>query len=117
VSDTTNSANCDRAVNDLTIRGSYIGSPSPYGTFDQGGNVWEWNETLEVTSNGPYRQLRGGDFYYDAYNFYAGSRTWGLESDESNNSGFRLAMIPEPSTALLVIVGLLGLAGRRRVSV
>jgi hypothetical protein len=29
------------------------------------------------------------------------------------DGGFRLAMIPEPSTGLLVIVGLLGLAYRR----
>ena len=28
--------------------------------------------------------------------------------------GFRLAMVPEPSTGLLVIAGLLGLAGWRR---
>jgi hypothetical protein len=30
--------------------------------------------------------------------------------------GFRLAMIPEPSTGLLMFAGLLGLAGWRRVS-
>ena len=30
--------------------------------------------------------------------------------------GFRLAMIPEPSTGLLVVAGLLGLGGWRRVS-
>ena len=34
-----NRANCDDAVGDLTIVGSYTGSASPYGTFDQGGNV------------------------------------------------------------------------------
>jgi len=30
--------------------------------------------------------------------------------------GFRLAMIPEPSTGLLVVAGLLGLGVRRRAS-
>jgi hypothetical protein len=30
------------------------------------------------------------------------------------DGGFRLVMIPEPSTGLLVIAGLLGLAGGRR---
>jgi len=33
---------------------------------------------------------------------------------EDGADGFRLAMIPEPSTGLLVMVGLLGLAGWRR---
>jgi PEP-CTERM putative exosortase interaction domain len=33
---------------------------------------------------------------------------------ESLNLGFRLAMVPEPSTGLLVIAGLLGLSARTR---
>jgi sulfatase modifying factor 1 len=28
-----------------TLVGEFQNSPSPYGTFDQGGNVEEWNET------------------------------------------------------------------------
>ena len=39
-------ANCNNAVGDVTPRGSYPGSASPYGTFDQGGNVFEWNEAI-----------------------------------------------------------------------
>ena len=43
---------CRAAFHDcLTDVGSYTSSPSYYGTFDQGGNVWEWNETQV----GPYR--------------------------------------------------------------
>ena len=38
--------------------GSYTGSPSPFGTFDQGGNVSEWNET----AHGPERGVRGGAY-------------------------------------------------------
>ena len=30
----------------LTIKGSYAGSASPYGTFDQGGNIAEWTEGI-----------------------------------------------------------------------
>ena len=30
----------------MTSVGAYLQSDSPYGTFDQGGNVAEWNETL-----------------------------------------------------------------------
>jgi hypothetical protein len=36
----------------------------------------------------------------------------GLNSERSN-AGFRVAIIPEPSTGLLVIAGLLVLAGQR----
>src|SRR5262249_11747019 len=40
-----NRANCGGAVGDLTPVGSYTGSPSPYGTFDQEGNIVQWNDT------------------------------------------------------------------------
>ncbi len=31
------------AGNYTTLVGEFQNSDSPYGTFDQGGNVWEWN--------------------------------------------------------------------------
>src|SRR4051794_4715576 len=40
-----------------TPAGEFESSDSPYGTFDQGGNVWEWNE-LGDTSFGGVRSLR-----------------------------------------------------------
>ena len=42
-----------------TVVGEFELSDSPYGTFDQGGNVWEWNETAVTSSS---RGLRGGSF-------------------------------------------------------
>ena len=39
--------------------GAYTGSASPYGTYDQGGNVAEWNEEIVSGSN---RGLRGGSW-------------------------------------------------------
>jgi hypothetical protein len=58
--------------------------------------------------------MRGGSL-----DQYAG--TLGRGSRDSINStidlfsiGFRLTMVPEPSTGLLVVTGLLGLAGWRR---
>ena len=49
---TPNTANCQNVVGDLTAVGSYTGSPSPYGTFDQAGNVYEWNDTIIGSDRG-----------------------------------------------------------------
>jgi formylglycine-generating enzyme required for sulfatase activity len=42
-----------------TEAGAHENSDSPYGTFDQGGNVWEWNEAI---IEGGFRGTRGGAF-------------------------------------------------------
>jgi hypothetical protein len=109
---TANRANCGGAVGDVTIRGSYTGSASPYGTFDQGGNVIEWNEVI----SGSFRVWRGGAGAPStgASTLAASSRFETSPAGEGPGIGFRLATIPEPSTGLLVIAGLLGLAGWRR---
>ena len=39
-----------RAVGDTRTCGSYPRSASPNGTFDQGGNVWEWTESISGTA-------------------------------------------------------------------
>ena len=54
-------ANCDGGgvgVGNVTDAGAFTGSASPNGTFDQGGNVLEWNEQM----NGGFRVIRGGSF-------------------------------------------------------
>jgi formylglycine-generating enzyme len=112
-----NHANCNDAVfynnaYNLTIAGGYAGSASPYGTFDQGGNVLELNEAIPVSSN---RGMRGGWFGNFPYYLAAYDREWVAPYFESNAIGFRLAMIPEPSTGLLVVAGLVAFAARRRV--
>jgi formylglycine-generating enzyme required for sulfatase activity len=43
---TPNTANCASQVGGSSEVGAYTGSPSPVGTFDQGGNVAEWADTL-----------------------------------------------------------------------
>ena len=116
-----NSANCDNATenttDDLTNVGSYTGSPSSYGTFDQGGNVWEWNEFIFVSADQSYRGVRGGGWVYGSHASYlAASNRYVGVPDEQYDMGFRVAMIPEPGTGLLVIAGLFGLAGWRRAS-
>jgi formylglycine-generating enzyme required for sulfatase activity len=53
-----NTANCRDAIGHVSNVGAYTDSASPYGTFDQGGNVFQWNE--QSVSDGSYRGFRGG---------------------------------------------------------
>jgi formylglycine-generating enzyme required for sulfatase activity len=108
-----NHANCNSVVGDLTVVGSYTGSASPYGTFDQGGNVWEWNETIIGT--GSNRGTRGGSFIFlNPLELAASFRNNTVPTLVNNNIGFRVAMIPEPTTAVLLASGIALLATRRR---
>ena len=113
---TANQANCEnRGVFNLTPVGSYSGSAGPFGTFDQGGNAAEWNETIR--GSGGLRAVRGGSFGGNRLYLAARATDSGYsDTPYAGDLGCRLAMIPEPSTGLLVITGLLGLAGWRRVS-
>jgi formylglycine-generating enzyme len=78
-----------------------VGSAGPlsasfYGTFDQGGNVWEWNETL-ISSM--FRGLRGGHWnrtFFFPDDLAASVRSGVNPTNESNFVGFRVASIPAP---------------------
>jgi formylglycine-generating enzyme len=49
--------------NRLTVWGEFEDSVSPYGTFDQGGNVWEWTDTnLGDPSKPTYYCIKGGSW-------------------------------------------------------
>jgi formylglycine-generating enzyme required for sulfatase activity len=108
---TPNTANCASAVGDLTDVGSYTGSASPNGTFDQGGNAREWNEALIGFSE---RGMRGAVFGSSAISNRAAWRGKFVPTQQQQSIGFRVAMIPEPSTALLRAAGLGTMAIRRR---
>ncbi len=104
-----NSANYNNAVGNLTDVGAYTGTTSPYGAFDMGGDVNQWNEDL----NGPSpRGVRGG-FVGDA-SFYMLStfRSAASSTDENASIGFRVAMVPEPSSIVLAAFGFVGLLAR-----
>jgi sulfatase modifying factor 1 len=101
--------------NNLTDVGAYTGTTSPYGVFDMGGNVWQWNEILV---NGVARGYRGGSFATNSDSLRSTSRINFITSTfELNYIGFRVAMVPEPSSdalAGLAFGGLAAWAWRRR---
>jgi hypothetical protein len=68
-----------------------------------------------VVIAGSFRGVRGGGFGFDSSGLAVTFRNTGDPTYGISDRGFRLAMIPEPGTGLLVIAGLLGFAGWRRV--
>lgn len=98
-----------------TIVGEFENSESPYGTFDQAGNVAEWNESLISTAN---RGIRGGHLYNIYTCLMASDRPAGTAPTfEDPAIGFRIAgLVPEPSSLLALGSGILALAAfiRRR---
>jgi formylglycine-generating enzyme len=87
--------------------GAHGNSASYYGTFDQGGNVWEWNE---ATWGSSLRGIRGGawqqytfiDGYVPLLASYHYSGTLG-PTHEGYTVGFRVATIPEPGGITLLL--------------
>lgn len=109
----TDMANYDLSVGQTTKVGSYAYS-SAYGTFDQGGNVYEWNESILAYDS--WRGLRGSSFHYsDTILLRAEYRgcSW-FPSGEDYYIGFRVASVPEPSSILALTAGLISLLGIRR---
>ena len=95
--------------------GEWENSASPYGTFDQGGNVWEWDESL-AGPDGERRGVRGSQFRetYD-HHLHAEDRGNFLPTEERPGIGFRVACIPEPGSITLLVCGaMFGLIWRRR---
>lgn len=97
----------------MTEVGAFENSASPYGTFDQGGNVWEWNEAVLRSS---VRGLRGGSFIDFSSNLHASYRYGSVASSEYEVIGFRVATVPEPNTMWLGAVASAGVLLRQRGS-
>lgn len=94
----------------VTTVGS-AGSTSYYGTYDQAGNVQEWNETL---INGNARGTRGGSWSSNYSIPQSGVRGSSGPTAEYDNLGFRVgSVVPEPASASLLGLGILALLSRR----
>ncbi len=98
--DPGNNANFYVRFDDYTIgspyfrsrAGDFENSESPYGTFDQGGNAFEWNEAV---ISGSYRGRRGGSSFSTAGYLRAVSRSSSYPTLENYGVGFRVARVPE----------------------
>ena len=93
-----NSANYNNVVGNLTDVGAYTGTTSPFGAFDMGGDIFQWNEAIIATGS---RGLRGGswadlldadmDADFDALTSH--ERSSNYPTSELSDVGFRVASL------------------------
>jgi formylglycine-generating enzyme len=106
----TNASSYSSGQNYLTDVGAFSGSPSAYGTFDQNGNVYEYNDLNPALTGGV--GLRGGSWDNYGTSWFTSSyrNSTGIAGSGSQVIGFRLAApiapVPEPSTYYLALGGL-----------
>jgi len=96
----------------LTDVGAYgANSGSFYGTNDQAGNVWEWNDAvLTATARG----LRGASWDDGISSLASSGRFDGEASVEFFTIGFRVASVPEPKCVVLTLLASGMLVTRRK---
>jgi sulfatase modifying factor 1 len=86
--------------------GAHENSESPYGTFDQGGNVWEW---IEARPEAGYQAMRGGSFYEPVDCLHAAWRygNYGGPTYHGFRTGFRVVdlVVAPPSGMVPVPAG------------
>lgn len=98
----------------MTNAGAYFLSGSSYGTFDQAGNVFEWNESMtDLFPDLMPRGLLGGAWESLPEDFDSLWLSYGLPHLEGSKIGFRIAKVPEPNSLLLSGIVLLGILSRR----
>ncbi len=81
------------------------GAQEQNGTYDMMGNSWEWGEDMYDSSR---RVLRGGSNGDSQAKMSSIVRGGGNPFQEYNATGFRVVMVPEPSTVLLFLIGGVG---------
>ncbi len=110
-------------TNYLTPVGEFEETTSPFGAYDMGGDINQWNETL-ININGAnqaYRNVLGGSWNFTSYGLTSSSSgtngIYGSSTNEDYYIGFRVASTPEPTSIALLLAGgfcLLAYAWRRR---
>jgi sulfatase-modifying factor enzyme 1 len=113
-----NSGNCGIGAGQVTPVGSYPSSPSPSGTFDQGGNIQEWCD--DWLGPGAGRSLAGGSFEEDVYTALRDGGRSGIPTVEQVDFGFRIARraptVPAlgPAGAMVLLASILAAARWQR---
>jgi formylglycine-generating enzyme required for sulfatase activity len=100
-------------VNFFTSVGAFAASPGPYGTYDMGGDVFQWNEAAVTGSS---RGMRGGAYDTVAVTLSSAFRDDGNPASVFTRTGFRVASIepvPEPGSITLLLAAAVGLLIRR----
>jgi formylglycine-generating enzyme len=103
----TQSSTYDSSQNYLTDVGAFTNSASFYGTFDQNGNVFQWNDLDGLP--GSSRGFRGGFWYNGEDALKPWYRSTDPPETEISHFGFRLASpvaVPEPSSYAMALAGL-----------
>ena len=98
------------------------GSVENNGTYDMGGNLWEWGESAyDGTLDDPAesRVIRGGFWGNTSVTLESSYRTTTTPGNEFNYLGFRVAalelqVVPEPSSVGLLVIGAMGCVLRRK---
>ena len=85
----------------LTPVGAFADSPSAFGTYDETGDVYQWDETAIGTSRG----LRGGGFADFASDLISGTGADTGATLQNEEVGFRVAYVPEPNTGAILTLG------------
>ncbi|MGD8451303.1 MAG: SUMF1/EgtB/PvdO family nonheme iron enzyme [Phycisphaerae bacterium] len=74
--------------------GAFEKSKSPYGTFDQDGNLWEWIEAVQTQQGQSRRGVRGASYFTVPVHLQAADRHFALEPVmEHQLAGFRVARV------------------------
>jgi formylglycine-generating enzyme required for sulfatase activity len=99
---------------DTTPVGSYA-YPSYYGTYDQTGDVYQWNETIYSGAGPLSRGIGGGSFDSGDNGLYSGDYYIENPTDiDYDIVGFRVSQVPEPASVGILGFGMVGLLARRR---
>jgi formylglycine-generating enzyme len=89
-------------TNYLTPVGTFAASPGPYGTYDMGGDVWQWNDTAVTSAS---RGMRGGRWNAESSYLASSSRvSGGYPALETSYLGFRVACVPEPCCLVMTAI-------------
>lgn len=92
--------------------GAYPDAESPYGTFDQNGNLSEW---IEEKYGANLRGSQGGSWEGNISSLNAAFTGISDPGVNANNQGFRVAtLVPEPGSLLLLAAAAPALLRRRR---